>query len=132
MAHKDKKKILIADPDEQIARILKKSKSASAYIFEKVSTGFECLAKLDTFKPDLLLIELMLPQIHGMEILRKIKSDPRTNHIGVILTSPHAMIQNYRPALLLNCDYFLEKPYEPAHLFSLFNLFFRTKPQRDP
>jgi phosphoribosyl 1,2-cyclic phosphodiesterase/ActR/RegA family two-component response regulator len=130
--HKAKKKILIADPDEQIAKILKKSKSASAYIFETVKTGFECLAKLDTFKPDLLLIELMLPQIHGMEILRKIKSDPRTNHIGVILTSAHAMIQNYRAALLFNCDYFLEKPFEATEVFPLFKLFFQSKLQPDP
>lgn len=129
---KVKKKILIADSDEQIIKILKKNKSFASYVFETAKTGFECLSKLDTFKPDLILIDLMLPQIHGMEILRKIKNDPRTHHIGVILTSAHAMIQNYRAALVLNCDYFLEKPFELSHVYSLFKMFFKSKLHPDP
>ncbi len=132
MINKTKKKILIADPDESIAKTLKKSKNGSSFIFEVAKNGFECLAKIDTFKPDLILVELMLPHIHGMEILRKIKTDPRTHHIGVILTSAHALIQNYRAALLFHCDYFLEKPFEIAQLFSLFKLFFKNKLQPDP
>jgi phosphoribosyl 1,2-cyclic phosphodiesterase/ActR/RegA family two-component response regulator len=132
MTQKTKKKILIADPDEQITKLLKKHKSASHYTFETAKTGFECLAKLDTFKPDLIIAELMLPQIHGIEILRKIKTDPRIHHVGVILTSAHAMIQNYRAAIILHCDYFLEKPFDAAHAFSLFKLFFSSKLHPDP
>ena len=125
-------KILIADPDEQIGKLLKSSKSAGPYVFETAKMGFECLAKLDTFQPDLVLLELMLPQIHGMEILRKIKSDPRTHHIGVILTAAHAMIQNYQAAIKLQCDYFLEKPFDATFPFSLFKLFFNSKLQPAP
>jgi phosphoribosyl 1,2-cyclic phosphodiesterase/ActR/RegA family two-component response regulator len=130
--HKIKKKILLADPDEQMGRLLKKHKSAGNYVFEAVKTGFECLASLDSFQPDLIVVELMLPQIHGMEILRKIKTDPRTHHVGVILTSAHAMVQNYRAALLLHCDYFLEKPFDLRHVYSLFKLFFNSKLHPDP
>ncbi len=129
---KKKKRILLADPDEQLIKQIKKSKGATPYLFETAKTGFECLAKLDSFKPDLLLVELMLPQIHGMEILRKIKTDPRTNHIGVMMTSAHAMSQNYRSALILNCDNFLEKPFETGQLFSLFRLFFKNELHPDP
>jgi len=96
----------------------KKAKSAGQYLFETAATGFECLAKIETFKPDLVIVDLMLSQIHGMEILRKIKTDPRTNHVGVIMTSSHAMSQNYRSALILNCDYFLEKPFETSRIYS--------------
>ncbi len=129
---KAKKRILIADPDEKIAKLLKKHKSASCYLFETARTGFECLSKLDTFQPDLILMELMLPQIHGMEILRKIKTDPRTNHIGVIITTAHAMIQNYQVAIKHECAYFLEKPFEPKEVFSLFKRYFENKLQIDP
>lgn len=130
--HKTKMKILIADPDAQISKLIKKNKSASRYVFETARTGFECLAKLDTFQPDLIFMELMLPQIHGMEILRKIKSDPRTHHVGVILTTAHAMIQNYQGAIKLQCDYFLEKPFDVNLVYSLFKLFFASKLHPDP
>lgn len=129
---KAKMKILIADPDEQIGKLIKKHKSAGRYVIETVKTGFECLAKLDSFQPDLVLMELMLPQIHGMEILRKIKGDPRTHDVGVILTTAHAMIQNYQTAIKLQCDYFLEKPFEISFAFALFKLFFDAKLHPDP
>jgi phosphoribosyl 1,2-cyclic phosphodiesterase/ActR/RegA family two-component response regulator len=124
---KSKKKILIADPDQRLGKLIKSHKSAGRYIFETATTGFDCLAKLDSFQPDLVLMELMLPQIHGMEILRKIKIDPRTHHVGVILTTAYAMIQNYQSAVKLQCDYFLEKPFEVSLVFSLFKLFFDAK-----
>jgi CheY-like chemotaxis protein len=130
--NRTKKKILIADPDGQTAKRIKKHKSASHYIFETAKNGFECLSKLETFNPDLILMELMLPQIHGMEILRKIKSDPRTVQIGVILMNAHAMIQNYQAAIKLECSYFLEKPFEPAQVFSLFKKYFDNKLYPDP
>lgn len=129
---KTKKKILIADQDEQIIKRIKKNKNAERYLFENARTGFECLSKLDTFQPDLVIVELMLPQIHGMEILRKIKSDPRTHHVGVILTSSYTMIQNYRAAIILHCDYFLEKPFETSHVFFLFKLFFQSELHPEP
>lgn len=122
-----KKKILIADPNSQIFAQLKKHKSASQYFFQTVTTGFECLAKLESYKPDLVLVDLMLPQIHGMEILRKIKTDPRTHECGVILASANSMIQNYNAAIKLKCDYFVEKPFETGTIFSLFKQFFQGK-----
>lgn len=129
---KKKLKILIADPDDQIGKVIKKHKGASLYHFEIAKTGFDCLAKIDSFKPHLILMELMLPQIHGMEILRKIKTDPRTHEIGVILTSAHVMIQNYQTAIKLQCDYFLDKPFDVATVFSLFKLYFEAKLEPAP
>ncbi len=121
----NKKKILIADSDPKIAKAIKNHKNASHYIFETASHGPECLAKIETFHPDLVFMELLLPHIHGIEILRKIKTDPRTNHIGVIITSANTMIQDYRSAVNTRCDEFLQKPFEPAQAFSLFKRFFQ-------
>ena len=99
----------------------KRSKGAAPVSFETAAGGFDCLAKLETFKPDLVVVDLMLSQIHGMEILRKIKTDPRTNQVGVIMTSAHAMSQNYRSALVLNCDYFLRKALRASRKFFPFS-----------
>ena len=127
-----KPKILVADQNPDLFKAIKKSKHASHYRFELARDGFECLSKVESFQPDLILMELMLPKIHGIEILRKTKTDPRTKHIGIILTTAHLMIQNYRAALRMQCDYFLEKPFEISKLFTLIKLFFKEKLEPAP
>lgn len=119
-----KKKILIADADLSTIKLIRKYPQASLYQWEIVKDGFECLAKIETFQPDLILAELMLPKVHGIEILRKVKTDPRSKHIGVILMTAHIMIQNYKAATKQRCDFFLEKPFEPSRLYSLLKQFF--------
>jgi phosphoribosyl 1,2-cyclic phosphodiesterase/DNA-binding NarL/FixJ family response regulator len=123
----EKKRLLIADPDRKLQQSIKASKSAGRFVIESAVNGHECLKKLETFLPDILLIDLLLPQIHGIEILRKIKTDPRTKQIGVIITSANVMIQNYHSALKQHADYFLEKPFNLSHLFSCIKLFFEGK-----
>src|SRR6185369_16572236 len=98
---------------------------SSAYQFESAYDGFTCWEKIETFEPDLILIDLMLPQIHGMEILRKIKTSPRTQHIGVFLSSFCSSAQNYHSALMNHVDYFLEKPFSSTHLGTLFHRYFQ-------
>src|SRR5262245_20982841 len=102
--HPEKKKILIALLDEQTLKALKKHPSASSYVIETAKNGTDCLNKITSFNPDLVFMELLLPHIHGMEILRRIKSNPRTKHIGVILTTAPMIIQNYQAALQLECS----------------------------
>ena len=95
----DRKRILFADPNRTLFTELKSRKGITPYHLEYSSNGNECLKKIETFLPELVVIDLMLPHIHGIEILRKIKTDPRTNHIGVIVTCAHALIQNYHTAI---------------------------------
>ncbi len=123
----EKKQILIADPDHKTHNKIKQSRLAKHYHFESAFEGSECLKKIDNAPPDLILLNLMLPHIHGIEILRKIKTDPRTDHIGIIITTSHMMIQNYYSALIQHADYFLEKPFENEAIFPIFKLFFEGK-----
>ncbi len=127
-----KKKILIADPDDELIQLLQKEKEASSYIIETAKTGHECLSKINSFQPDLILIEMMLPEIHSMEILRRIKSDPHKKHIGVIVTTAYLMMQNYHAAIHLGCAFFLEKPFAPEEAFSLFKQYFEHKLHPEP
>jgi len=127
-----KKRILIADSDPSLIRKIKQSKEATRYQFDCAHSGLDCWEKIESFEPDLIVIDLMLPHIHGMEILRKVKTAPRTQHIGVILTSYCSSSQNYHSALMNHVDYFLDKPFALPHLFSLFSLFFKNKLHVEP
>ncbi len=129
---KEKHKILIADPDRTMATLIKNIKGSERYHFEVAKDGFECLAKIEKFQPDLLLIELMLPKIHGIEILRKIKTDPRTKEMGVILMTAQALIQNYQAAVNQHCDYFLQKPFKETKIHALIADFFTSNLKPEP
>ncbi len=120
----EKKRILLADPDRKILTALRGKKGGSQYVFDSCHNGNDCLKKIETFSPDLIVLDLMLPNIHGIEILRKIKTDPRTKQIGVIMTCSDPMVQNYHTAIKRGAEYFLEKPYEPGVLISLFKQYF--------
>jgi len=124
-----KKKILIAEgTSEGFAKILSDPKSAS-FDIETTTSGKECVEKLLLFKPDLVLVDLMLPEVHGIEILKAAKKNPS---VGVILSCYHGMIQNYRCAEKLLANYFLDKPYTPSHFFSLVDLFFQGQLRLNP
>jgi len=127
-----KKKILIADSDHALYRKIKQSKDASSFQIDSATSGFDCWEKIESFEPDLIIVDLMLPHIHGMEILRKVKTGPRTQHIGVILTSYCPSSQNYHSAMMNHVDYFLAKPFDLSQLFSLVHLFFKGKLSLEP
>lgn len=132
MAQTDKKKILIADSSSITIREIFKSDSAKLYDIQTVDSGEECLAKIESFKPELVFIELLLPKIHGIEILKKLKTDKNHRNIGVVITSSLSMIQNYNAALELGADYFLTKPFDSSQFFLILERYFQGSLTPDP
>ncbi len=114
-----KKKILIADSSTVFLKSLIEHKKADDFFLETASSGSECLEKVKRSSPDLLIVDFMLPQMHGIEILQQFSST-----IPVILTGYFTMGQNYHAALALGASYFIEKPCTPATFFHLIALFF--------
>jgi phosphoribosyl 1,2-cyclic phosphodiesterase len=89
-----------------------------------VDNGPDCIEKLESFKPHLLFVELLLPKMHGIEVLKILKTDPHYASIGVIITSSLRMIQNYNAAIELGALYFLNKPFSNEEFFTLVRRFF--------
>lgn len=119
-----KKRILLADPSSQQIQAIMQMPAAKDYLFETAENGSECLDKILSFQPDLVFLELLLPEIHAIEILRKIRSNSTTKTAGVIIASAQPMIQNYHVVIHEGADYFLTKPFEPIFFFSLVQRFF--------
>lgn len=118
------KRLLLADSSSELIRALQGAKEAANYEIAIASNGSECLEKLHSFKPDLLLLELMLPGMHGIEILKIIRYHLELQKIGVIVSSGGAMLQNYHAAVKAGADYFLNKPFPLSFFFSLTERFF--------
>ncbi len=116
-------KILLADSNKELLRTILHAKEAKQYQFDLACTGKECLEKCKSFKPDLLLIDLHLPEIHAIEILKRARQ--KNPKLGLIVTSAQAMVQNYHACINSGADYFLEKPFDLQHLFEVFHHFFQ-------
>lgn len=128
----NKKRILIADSSKEIIDTILKAHGAEKYDFETSMQGMETLKKIETFKPDLIYLDLLLPEIHGIEIIKTIHANPEFKQIGIILASSNPMIQNYHAAIREGVNYFLGKPFDVDFLFNLIHRFFTDGLVPDP
>ncbi|MCG8669842.1 MAG: response regulator, partial [Pseudomonadales bacterium] len=124
------KKILIADGLRSGTEAILAYPKAKDYEIKVVKNGPDALKELESFQPDLCLIELMLPGMHGIELLHHIREGSAS--IGVIITTFYTMIQNYRATVSNHANYFLEKPFESDHFFELVERFFAEGLEPDP
>jgi len=128
----EKKRILIADPSKDLLHHITHHTAAHDYHIETALNGQACLEKIKTFQPDLIILELLLPELHGIEIIRILNTSPQLHKIAVIISSAQAMIQNYHAALKAGAIYFLEKPFKLEFLFALIERYFAGKLHPDP
>jgi len=132
-------KILLADADKTLLEKIQSSPGNEHYVFAVASCGEEVLEKIGEFKPHLVFIDLLLPEMHGIELLKRIRKSPASEGLGVILSSNNSMIQNVTAAIKEGVDYFLPKPFELPFLYILFDRFFEgtlmpdsSSPQETP
>jgi len=121
---KKKWKILIGDPSTALIDAILTSKEAADYEIATAKTGSLVLKKIQEFEPDLLILDLMMPHLHGIEVMKTIKTNKRYSSMGIIVSSYHVMVQNYHAAIEEGADYFLVKPFEMGQLFALIKEFF--------
>jgi len=87
----EKKKILVVDDDKIIVETLVQALEEDEYGYEMISAsdGFEAGLQVNHFKPDLLILDIMMPDINGYEVCQKIKSNPETKDIKIIVLSAY-------------------------------------------
>jgi PleD family two-component response regulator len=82
-----KKKVLLVEDDTFLSSLLELKLEQEGFEIEKAMDGEEAFTILETFVPDLILLDLILPKRNGFEYLELIRQDPRFNKIPVIITS---------------------------------------------
>jgi DNA-binding response OmpR family regulator len=108
--------ILAVDDDDQILKLMQQILQSRRYRVVTASAGREALAKVKEAMPDLVVLDGMLPEVHGFEICRQLKTSERFRHIPVILVS--AVHIGWRFAADVKQKYgaddYIEKPFETA------------------
>ena len=113
-----KRKVLLIDDEEDFSRIVKMNLELldADYFVERANNGKEGLKKADSFKPDLILLDIMMPKMDGFEVLKRLKENPDTSATPVImLTAKSDEESRLQASQLYNEDY-ITKPIEASDL----------------
>jgi two-component system cell cycle response regulator DivK len=108
------KKVLVVEDDMDNRRIVVKVLSVEGYQVTQATDGLEALARVREERPDVILMDLALPNMDGWEATRQLKSDPATRSIPVVALTAFAMRGDEEQARAAGCDDYLPKPVRPA------------------
>lgn len=126
--------VLVVDDDEMILHLIVQILEGKRYRVITARGGREALSKVREATPDLVVLDGMLPEIHGFEICRQLKTSERFRHIPVIMIS--AVHTGWRFAADVKekygADDYLEKPFEPAELLRRIETLLRHVPAVPP
>ncbi|OGR90439.1 MAG: hypothetical protein A2992_01850 [Elusimicrobia bacterium RIFCSPLOWO2_01_FULL_59_12] len=119
--------ILLIEDDPQAAGVLEPILISKGYSVTVARDGVEGLEKVRTNAPDLLLCDIDMPRLDGIEVCRNVKNDPTTRLIPVIMLTGFGDLENKIQALQAGADEFLNKPYNSLELFTRINSLLRMR-----
>ncbi len=120
-----KPKVLIVEDDRRIARFLEIELEHSGYEVRKAETGYDALETFEEFMPDVVLLDVMLPELDGHEVaekLRSIKPD-----VGIIMVSALGETKDKVEGLKKGADDYIVKPFETEELIARIEALLRRK-----
>ncbi len=105
------RKILVADPSASIVELVKRALQDTDCMVYSAANGQECIDKIAQIEPDLIIVELTLSLVYGIEILRRLRQNPATSSTGVVISTWRAVQQDYQMAMENGASYYLLKPF---------------------
>ena len=109
-------KILVVDDEEDVLELVRYNLDKNGYRIETATTGEKALTKARTKLPDLIILDLMLPDIDGLEVCKKLKSDTKTQNIPIIMLTAKGEEADIVTGLELGADNYVTKPFSPKVL----------------
>ncbi|TMQ48590.1 MAG: response regulator [Candidatus Eisenbacteria bacterium] len=116
-----KGKILVVDDEIYIVHILDFSLGMEGYEVVTALDGEQALEKVKTEKPDLIVLDIMMPKLDGYEVCKNIKSSASTQHIPVILLSAKGRNVDQKLGFDVGADDYITKPFSPRKLVERIN-----------
>lgn len=124
--------ILIVDDEEDIRELIAVTLlREEEYKILEAANGLEALQQAKTGRPDVIVLDLMLPEMDGGTVFRHLREDPRTKGIPVIMLTAKGRLEEKIAGLELGADDYLAKPFSPKELMlRVRNLLRRTNPNQ--
>lgn len=109
-------RVLLIDDEQFYFKLIQKKAKESDYELEYAKSSSEGLAKISSFEPELLIVDLMLPDMDGFQILERLKRDPKFSSVPVIVITAKDELDQKLKAFELGADDYLVKPFQPEEL----------------
>jgi len=109
-------KILVVDDEPTIVRLMEFILARQGHEMIVAVNGEEALQKTRAHKPDLVLLDIMMPRIDGYEVAQQLRADPETASVPIIMLSAKAQEEDIRRGAEVGVDAYVTKPFSPEHL----------------
>jgi DNA-binding NarL/FixJ family response regulator len=113
---KDNKKLLLIDDDPNLILLVKDYLEFRGYNVDTAENGREALELLDNLVPDMIICDVMMPEMDGYTLVKHIREEPVTNRIPVLFLSAKGQSQDRVKGLNEGADVYMSKPFEPEEL----------------
>ena len=108
----DPPRVLVVEDEDNIATALEFLITREGYAHDRVANGSEALPRIRNTRPDLVLLDVMLPEVSGYEICEGIRTDPALCGVKVLMMTARGSALERRKGLELGADGFISKPFE--------------------
>ncbi|MEM6524238.1 MAG: response regulator transcription factor [Bacteroidota bacterium] len=125
MGSKQSQKVLVVDDEESILELLKYNLEKQGYEVKTASNGFEGVEKAKKFQPDLILLDIMMPDQDGVETCRQIREVPDLSNVFIIFLTARSEEYSEIAAFDVGADDYITKPIKPRALMSRISALFR-------
>jgi DNA-binding NarL/FixJ family response regulator len=115
-SQRDSKRLLLIDDDPNLILLVKDYLEFRGYQVVTAENGREALELLEQHVPDLIICDVMMPEMDGYSLVKHIRQDPRTNRIPVLFLSAKGQSQDRVKGLNEGADVYMVKPFEPEEL----------------
>lgn len=114
-------RILAVDDEANVRRIVQVILTRAGYQVTLAGDGVEGLGKVKDEQPDLVVLDVMMPHMDGFEMLRRMKADPETSAVKVVMLTARAQDADIFEGERMGADLYLTKPFNPNDLLQAVN-----------
>jgi len=111
-------RILAVDDEPNIVRLIQVNLERMGYQVETANNGVQALEKIRASRPDLVVSDVMMPEMDGFELLSTIRRDPALEDLPVIMLTAKAQDKNVMEGYQRGADMYLTKPFNPMELIA--------------
>jgi DNA-binding response OmpR family regulator len=109
-------KVLIVDDSKNIRKLISVVLGKYGYTFIEAANGIDALEKVDIERPDLVVLDIIIPGVNGLKVCEDIRKNPATKDTGIIILTSEATYEAREQAHKAGADVFMIKPFEPNDL----------------
>jgi two-component system alkaline phosphatase synthesis response regulator PhoP/two-component system response regulator VicR len=126
------KKILVVDDERHIVRLVEVNLTRAGYEIATAYDGIEALEKVKAEKPDMIVLDVMMPRMDGFEVLKRLQADTSTQDIPVIMLTAKAQDADIFRGWSSGVSSYLTKPFNPRELLTFVERIFQSLDDRGP